>query len=1430
MTPLEKHIHSVCDQVVAENKTTDKLSENDLADLPIGVVKQIGNSVYVIAIDSAYWDGRGWFFSAYASVKFPGASRPIAFRAQKVGFNKGGLASLSETKLVLAAPQWITLSDDVVLELPADGRNFVEFDCEGFKSVNLKGNFHFTGQLIVPAQDSVKNVTASFEINTTDLSNVMATVNITPFRIRGLKDISFEVKNAVADYSDFVNPAGFAFPVGYDQPFGDSPSLWRGFFLQELKIEMTGLTGKDNKPLTLQGQNLIIDDLGISGSVMASNLLSLREGSADGWPLSINSLAIKLLHNSLAGGSMAGNLVVPFLGKDSLAYTAELEQVQQRIDYKFSIATASEQEFSTPFSAKIKLLSGSTITLEKKDGVFTPSTLLHGTITVQNGKMKASGIKFQNLGLTSRHPYIISGDFSTEGEGQSTSVGFPVRIDDITMKVSNGQVSLGFGIGLNFMNTDSRGISASTSISIAAKLEAVSPGGELPARQEWKYDGIKINDIMLDCNTTAFTLKGKLTIFDDDPQFGDGFRGNLTFALNQVLKRGIQVNAYFGSKDDFRYWHFDAYIPTGAIPIVPPPLSINGFIGGASYKMTRSQNFKPDFSKLGTPVQSSTEADAVRNSATEFAFVPDANAGLSFMAGVTLIAGSEKAFNSDAVLEVAFNASGGFRYVQFKGSGYFLSSVDSRSRPEAGPERVQAPVFADMNMIYDNENKVFHGNLQVYMNLKDKIHGTGPNNMMGEAVIHIDENDWYIYIGRPSQMLGVDIAGLAVAQGYFMVGSKLEPLPPPPPELQEIMEDRDLSLVRDENTLKMGNGFAMGARFQAGFDSKDKIRPFYVALTIGAGTDLMIRDFGNATCEGSDGPIGFDGWYASGQTYVFLKGKVGVKVKGHKFDFLSLGAAALLQAKLPNPTWLKGQLAGKYSVMGGLVSGKFNVKLIIGEECEIVTPGSELGDIMVISDITPDAGSNDVSVFASPQVSFNTAIDTELTMLNNKDEVSTYRVRFDEFQITNNGQPIIASRIWNTKKDVLALETPETLPPQTLLKASAKVHWEKKLSNGTWEPLKENNVIDYETKEITFTTGTAPDFIPDENVAYSYPIKHQYNFLISESGQGYVKLRKGQSYLFQPSDNNGVSWAYLARFEQHSGNRVEVPVSYNSGQSIVNFTIPPTLAKQTVYTFSFIRKPASADKIDANVTRDTVSVNGGAGNEVNVASNTLEGTITQDVEKAIYASAFRTSKFGTFTEKWSSLSSPQDLFDVAIGNIAVIGKGMNLQETFDDFELKGSPRHNKPLVQVSAAPENSWMQNNVGPLLYDSYPVDPSVIITRRNTDSLGVKPLHAVQLRNVQENYILDNTSISSGVSAIKSGPVKLLYFVSYVSFWDYDELRNKAARLSLAGNRSAGITRLLSATGYIDLMEGAYPINISYTLPGTNQVTTQKQITIQF
>lgn len=1436
---FENAVNSKC-KVVQENcKITTKLDESDLFELPIGISPQGCNGTTIIVVDSAYRTEKGGqFISAYASVVIPGTSKPIAFAAKNIGFGKGGLKSSSQVKLVLVSKQTIKVNDNLTLELPADGHNYIEFDCDGFKAINLKGNFIFSDGLLKPDPDlarGVNTVTASFEVNTQDLSNIMTTVNITPFQVSGLSDVSFEVHNAVVDYSDIINPSGFIFPQGYQQTYGADITLWRGFYLQDLTVRIKGLSGDstaNKKPFIISARNLIIDDLGVSGIFTATNLMPLKDGSADGWPFSVDKLSAKLELNRLTGGSLEGYVGIPFLGEKPVGYSAMVEQEAGNMNYRFAVAIPDSMVFQTALSATVQLDKGSIIALEKKgNGRLIPSALLHGKITV-GGKLNAKGLAFQNLGLTTAKPYVTSGEFSTIGIGQSKGVGnFPVQINDINLKIYQGEVALGFGLTLNFMNKEDSPFGGSTHLEILAAMEekqyTVEGDDGKPSytktKHEWKFKKVRVRDISIDVQTQAFVLKGSLTLYDDDPVYGSGFHGYVAFAIKKVLEKGIKVNAYFGSKDDFRYWHIDAYVPVGQIPIFPPVL-LTGIMGGASYKMVRQQPLQPDFSDLGND-----ETAKPAKQDEYLVYIPDGNAGLGFLAGVSLVVANDNAINADVMFEVQFNKGGGLKYIRFDGSAFFLTPTKSRGRVSGG-EAPTATILAQMSMLFDNDNDVFHSNLKTYINLAGIITGVGPNGLVGEAVIHVDRNNWYTYIGRPNSMFGINILGLATAQTYFMVGTKVDNLPLPPSEVREIFGDIDLSLMRDDLAAAGGKGFAAGVHFKVAFDSKDRFRPFYVMMAVGAGTDIMLRNYGNAQCVGRDGKLGINGWYASGQAYVFLTGKVGLRVKKKSFDIVSLGLAALLQANLPNPAWMRGMLAGKYSVLGGLVKGKFNLKFEIGEQCELLQQGAEVADIVVIADIKPDANATDVNVFTAPQVSFNTAIGQDFSMVDMQNNVNAYRVVLDEFILSKDGVKIPGTIRWNASYDVAMLKTAEILPPQSSLKVSAKIHWEKKSGNGLWETVHDNDNVDItETKEAQFTTGTAPNFIPEENVAYSYPTNYQHNLYMNESGAGYVKLDYGQEYLFKTTEGE-TTWEYIARFKDNKGKVSEVPLSYDVAQAKVNFNFP-TLEKQAIYTMTFIKKPQSNGAIDQNVQRQEVTVNAGDGNEMTTASNTLEGTVTQNVEKEIYASAFRASQFATFAEKWASLGSGQDAFDVAKGNVAVIGKRLNITESFDEYELLGKEGM-EPLVQVTASPDNTWFKTVISPLLYDLYPYDNDIVIDWRKPDVLGVKPLKGVKLTNSVDIFKLTDANVTAGKAPATTGSVLIGYYLSYYTYWDYQDLQNKASAkyYNNWNGRPAGVKRLMADAGYTDLLNGNYPVDIKYTLPGADKPNFTTQVSIKF
>ena len=146
--------------------------------------------------------------------------------------------------------------------------------------------------------------------------------------------------------------------------------------------------------------------------------------------------------------------------------------------------------------------------------------------------------------------------------------------------------------------------------------------------------------------------------------------------------------------------------------------------------------------------------------------------------------------------------------------------------------------------------------------------------------------------------------------------------------------------MRDMNALESGTGIAFGLHFLV--DTGDlRFLMFYGRFSAGTGLDFMLKDYGgDYHCAGSSGTMGINGWYANGQAYAFVMGKIGIKVnlrfyKG-TYDILSIGAAAILQAKGPNPFWMKGTVGGYYKILGGLVKGRCRFDVTVGQDCKPV--------------------------------------------------------------------------------------------------------------------------------------------------------------------------------------------------------------------------------------------------------------------------------------------------------------------------------------------------------------------------------------------------------------------------------------------------------------------------------------------------------------
>ncbi|MCA6413822.1 MAG: hypothetical protein IM601_17140, partial [Cytophagales bacterium] len=99
---LADKIIALQEKIIQEGKTTNQLSEKDLASLPVGISKDIGGITYWVIIDSARFTPQGAFFNAYITLDFKMSGKTIAFVGRNIAFQPGGLASATSSKLLLA--------------------------------------------------------------------------------------------------------------------------------------------------------------------------------------------------------------------------------------------------------------------------------------------------------------------------------------------------------------------------------------------------------------------------------------------------------------------------------------------------------------------------------------------------------------------------------------------------------------------------------------------------------------------------------------------------------------------------------------------------------------------------------------------------------------------------------------------------------------------------------------------------------------------------------------------------------------------------------------------------------------------------------------------------------------------------------------------------------------------------------------------------------------------------------------------------------------------------------------------------------------------------------------------------------------------------------------------------------------------------------
>ena len=1050
-----------------------------------------------------------------------------------------------------------------------------------------------------------------------------------------------------------------------------------------------------------------------------------------------------------------------------------------------------------------------------------PKVVLDGQMSLRENHTGSNSYEFKDITfrkftLQTEAPYISAEYFGAEGEQRLAN--FPVSIKDINVRFTNYNASLNFGIRVGLQE---KKFSAEGGFSIQAKR----------VNNQWIYDTFDVSELALNnVDIVVATVSGRLQLMKNDPTYGNGFKAMLAVTIDKPSIK-LDASAIFGNKD-FRYWGFDAAVDGLNIPATY--ITITGFVGGAYYRM------RP---KGAISTHNEEKTIGIKRA---FDLVPDQTMGLGLKAGILGAFQDEKIASFMAVLSMQTNNNGGLERIGIDGEATimyalqkklnnpfqslqkgFTSQVnslidmekvkkkevdkvfalDNNNTPEQvtvslsrDKETKKAPIYAIMSMSYDFNQKAFHTNMEAYINVAGGIiKGTGADGLAGRAVIHIDPKDWYIHIGTSREMMGLQVGFgnlILKSQSYFMVGTKIHETPQPPAKVAEILglQSNQLGYMKSLNQIKEGKGFAFGSHFN--FDTGDINAGFiYARFAAGFGSDMMLKNYGNTHCKNRSGELGINGWYANGQTYVYLQGELGIKVRlffvRKNIPILKAGVAALLQGSGPNPFWARGYLGGYYNVLGGLVKGRFRLKMEFGEQCELEQE-QILGGMKIISDVSPSDKSNNVDVFISPQASFNLEIDKPI-VIPEDDGDHTYIVKLDKFQISDlKGNLIEGKSSFGKTNDIIDFLPKETLPPNTQYKVLVEVSFQE-LKNGTYQTVMVDGKKAVEIEERTFTTGTAPEHIPDKNILYAYPVLDQQNYFTEESKEAFIQLKQGQAYLFETEN-----WNTSLHLTDRNGEKITLTPHYDVANQLLRFDIPKlkTAEKYTLSVVSFSKNKG----LNAVTTKSKQTQEGKSGYDqleeettAIVRNKKAKATIKEEVfERLSYD--FKTSKYKSLKQKMNAFKTERKLWAKVSSDVVMLYNNMNTDEPFEIIELLGTAYTNgKSLLYAEAVLDDTY-DAVFKKYLYTNAQVT-SLLKREVSDERVGFPPKEAISVINSYAEHLQNN---SQELLLKRTLPYRYDVFIFYRNDWT-----------ELSRDISDKLTKgILNPTWEAEFMEQNFPV----------------------
>ncbi len=1282
---------------------------------------------------------------------------------------------------------------------------YANFDCDGVSQFNLDVNVAFDRSVIRPADlQDPSQIRSELNLNVQNgLNDIVVAISIDrPFVHPDKTDVVWTVQDVVFDFSESHNDPRVVFPIAEytpDLPPGENGlyPMWKGVYIGEFSVQLPeDLFGAGGEPPQIGVNDVIIDHTGFTGFVNLEPVLSLDEGNMDGWAFSVDRLEVQFYQNTLAGFEFNGKVNLPIFNNSPdgapqdtacIAYFSSFDIRDQQ--YAFSMNDTEARIYDVKMlRAKVTLLPTSRL-----DIVYSPETgfdataTLHGTLEVDASVGESTGgprlqvpaVGFEGLVVANRNGFIRSGGAWDVDTVQVNVNAFTCTVSNIEMVDGSepNTADLRFFARVN-LGGGNVPISANGGFRLQGVIEELDEG-----RQNWRFERFRMDMLSVEAETPAFAFNGYVLFFDDLADYGSGFQGKMSLTLKKLGGVGIEAMGLFGSLNEDRYFFVDVMtrLPAGMLTV--GALDFRGFSGGVYVNMAQSA-LVSDFSNASTdsvladydPSGGDGAIDAYEAALRTFigrslsgtTYTVDTGVKLGINFGVVVAsAGKEEAFNANVALNMEFERAGGLRHIRLQGFANALAPI-SWSGPSCEGVSIEFTMEYVDGSRTDSGVGEFTAQARVFVNLGavkggDSLpEGDEPEGgdcallYAGGVDIKFSSADWWINLGVPAGTpseyqpdgpihLVTRILGQQVQlTGYLDIGNRIPPFPGLPSNVAELT--RLPNLIQDEQSRASGRGFAFGVNLHVD-NQIDVIGIVSAYLELDIGFDIMLQYY-NMTCANNGGEkIGFNGWYAAGQAWVYVAG--GVSVLG--FTVLDAAFAAAIQVKGPNPFYGRGSFAGRYSVLGGLKKGSFRFPIEFGDQCEGADGSVQELDYELISGILPLDMMDNSSVALKPSITFNYPVGEVVTLSTDHGDKS-YIIQLDEFRLEGGVQPVQGSEAWSSDRYAMEFLPFEMLAPNTTytLFATAGLY----PCDGDGEVI--GPVGDTDVETITFTTGDAVTFVPLDNVMAAWPADQQFNYYQDEGLENFLQLASGQDDLLTAAIDNGA----ILRLSNDQ-TEVEVDIMYDPNVNKITYTLP--------------------------------GLNPGHGYKAEVINP------DQADAESLLTFYFRVSNYGTFSDKITQLQTTALQAVGPYHRSALRG----LSEPFAVEELVGVSWIAQPTLSTIADLANTaWMGNFYaisvpGEGSFNMYGDLPSCDFSINDVDypdayggqdrqaSGDPLPIHAVSLHQTflegpfeitSENYAQQGSSISDYANMMQQSPdaIYIDYAVAAEVKKDYQALQD--------------------------------------------------------